>query len=314
MQINQIKQVLEIYRTGSIYQAAQNLYISQPALSKSLRIIESELKNTIFVRGRGHGGVNLTPFGRMFVENARHAINSLTVIETYAENTNILSHQQFRVCASRLRIAGYAYSKIIDKYHRSLFSTSYLQASRSQVYSNIHSRVSDVGIIMLPYPYIDDCIPIFASAGIEYQCIARFPACIAVSNTNPLYHREEDTITLEELSDQTLYIDNEQMPLFQTLDEKIKNALGVKDLFYHEYGGLNYGMSFTHLEELCCVSDVNNLYAKIDVPLFPNELMRILHVLDMPFEYEYGYLCLQNDPLSPIALEFIDLLHEILKS
>ena len=48
--LTQMKYALEVYRAGSISQAAKNLYMNQPNLSKAIKELESALGITIFVR------------------------------------------------------------------------------------------------------------------------------------------------------------------------------------------------------------------------------------------------------------------------
>ena len=50
MNISQLKYVLEIARSSSMREAAAKLYVSQPALSASLRDLEDELGILIFER------------------------------------------------------------------------------------------------------------------------------------------------------------------------------------------------------------------------------------------------------------------------
>lgn len=50
MTINQLKYVLEIAKASSIREAASKLYLSQPALSASIRELEEELGILIFER------------------------------------------------------------------------------------------------------------------------------------------------------------------------------------------------------------------------------------------------------------------------
>ncbi|MCR5295764.1 MAG: LysR family transcriptional regulator [Lachnospiraceae bacterium] len=50
MNIRQMKYCLEIHRAGSLQKAAQNLNLSQPALTQQLQRIEKELKVRIFNR------------------------------------------------------------------------------------------------------------------------------------------------------------------------------------------------------------------------------------------------------------------------
>ena len=66
MEMRQLLQVMEVYKTHSISKAAQNLYISQPTLTVSIRQLEEELGEQLFVRSRR--GTETTPFGRRFVQ------------------------------------------------------------------------------------------------------------------------------------------------------------------------------------------------------------------------------------------------------
>ena len=50
MKIEQLRQLIEIQNTGSINQAAANLYTTQPNLSLSMRNLEAELGYSLFIR------------------------------------------------------------------------------------------------------------------------------------------------------------------------------------------------------------------------------------------------------------------------
>ena len=69
LQLKQFRQILAISKTGSIRQAANNLSISQPALSRSIRAIEERL--SVKLMNRGPRGVELTDFGQTLVDYAK---------------------------------------------------------------------------------------------------------------------------------------------------------------------------------------------------------------------------------------------------
>ena len=56
---------VEIERAGSITQAAQNLYMAQPNLSKAIKDLEEDLGYEIFKRGAG--GIKVTEKGSEFL-------------------------------------------------------------------------------------------------------------------------------------------------------------------------------------------------------------------------------------------------------
>ena len=61
MKLEQISYILEIAKQGSIGKAAKKLYMSQPNLSMSIRMLEEELGFKIF--DRSNSGVELTAKG-----------------------------------------------------------------------------------------------------------------------------------------------------------------------------------------------------------------------------------------------------------
>lgn len=72
--INQFAYVLEVAKTSSITIAAENLNLTQPALSKYLKKLESELGIEIFVRSTNP--ISLTDAGERYVYAARRIIDT----------------------------------------------------------------------------------------------------------------------------------------------------------------------------------------------------------------------------------------------
>ena len=70
--------ILSLYQTRSISQSAEQLYLSQPALTKRLRNIERELNCNIVVRG--HSGISFTPQGEQLVQHAEKIAAELVLL------------------------------------------------------------------------------------------------------------------------------------------------------------------------------------------------------------------------------------------
>jgi DNA-binding transcriptional LysR family regulator len=72
MEIAQFRTFLTVVQTGNLSQAAQELYVSQPALSRQIQNLEKTLKVSLFERtGRG---MQLTEAGRIFRNYAEHGL------------------------------------------------------------------------------------------------------------------------------------------------------------------------------------------------------------------------------------------------
>ncbi len=69
MRFEQLNCLVEIAETGSITAAAQKLFISQQAVSTSVKQLEQELGQTLFVRNKS--GISFTAKGEETVNFAR---------------------------------------------------------------------------------------------------------------------------------------------------------------------------------------------------------------------------------------------------
>ena len=72
MTLVQLRHLIALAETGSFSRAAQLLFLTQPALSRSIRALEDELHTPLFDRvGRR---IELTPFGHVTLDRARHLV------------------------------------------------------------------------------------------------------------------------------------------------------------------------------------------------------------------------------------------------
>ena len=79
MNTRHARMILAIVREGSFTAAAKALSITQPTLSQTVRQIETQLGEAIFVRGKSP--VTLTPAGSLYVEAARSMVKTQTQLE-----------------------------------------------------------------------------------------------------------------------------------------------------------------------------------------------------------------------------------------
>ena len=81
----QLQYLIEIERTRSVSQAAANLYMGQPNLSRILRDTEASLGFDIFERTRK--GVRPTEKGEQFLQHARNMLREADFIERMGPNS-----------------------------------------------------------------------------------------------------------------------------------------------------------------------------------------------------------------------------------
>jgi DNA-binding transcriptional LysR family regulator len=75
MELDQVEAFAAIVRHGGFTRAAATLHLSQPAISRRVRLLETQLGTTLFERVRG--GVLLTDAGRTFLPHAEAILASM---------------------------------------------------------------------------------------------------------------------------------------------------------------------------------------------------------------------------------------------
>lgn len=96
--LNYYKIFFEVAKTGNISKAAQNLYISQPAVSKSITKLEQNLKCSLFIRSKK--GVHLTEEGSTLYEHLNSAFQAIENAELALQNMSTLGLGQIRIGVS----------------------------------------------------------------------------------------------------------------------------------------------------------------------------------------------------------------------
>ena len=97
MTITQVQYACEIARRGSMTRAAEQFYISQPALSEQIKALEAELGCVLFRRS-AHG-TELTETGKRFCKYAEPVVSAWKTLRRAEKQTP-------QPCAYRLRGAG----------------------------------------------------------------------------------------------------------------------------------------------------------------------------------------------------------------
>lgn len=88
----------EVAKSGNITHASRKLNISQPAISKSIKNLESQLGGDLFVRTQK--GVVLTEEGKIFYEHIKNAIESITNAENEFSSLMSLETGSIRIGVS----------------------------------------------------------------------------------------------------------------------------------------------------------------------------------------------------------------------
>lgn len=96
--LNHYKIFYEAAKTGNISKAADSLYLSQPAVSKSITKLEQSLGQTLFIRSKK--GVKLTEEGKMLFDYLKQAFDSIDTAEKNLRQITQFGISQLRIGVS----------------------------------------------------------------------------------------------------------------------------------------------------------------------------------------------------------------------
>lgn len=199
---NILRYVLEVSKVGSISKAAENLFISQPYLSNSIKTFEKDLGFRIFIREAR--GVKLTDEGASFV---RHAQDIVSRIESLEERYFYDEHESLQLRVSITR-SYQIVSRLIDYINYNHMKEHVLvrikETNPFQVIKDVSERVSDFGTLHYYDVQQDYFRELFKRYGLEYDEDYKQKYLLCMSKDNPIAGNE--VIEKEMLSNQMVVL------------------------------------------------------------------------------------------------------------
>lgn len=194
MTLLQLKYIVKIVECGSMNEASHELYVSQPALSSSVKELERELGIEIFTRSSQ--GIALTVDGAEFLTYARQVLDQADLLEERYNSTKTRK----QLCSVATQHYMFAVEAFVDMI-RSIDSTEYEFSLRETRTKNIINQVTsmraDLGLLYLS-DYNKDVIgKMLREKHLEFHPLFRAKLHVFISRNNPLAGHKK--LTLDDL-------------------------------------------------------------------------------------------------------------------
>lgn len=196
MTLTQIKYFIEVAKCLNFSEAAEHLYITQPALGRQITAIETELNIQLFIRGGKK--LSLTPSGHLLLTEFSKFLQLYDMIIDKAREAQqgITGHLNIGI------IEGYDITTTLPGF------IEYLEAN----YPNIHLNMQRLSFSQLTEKLYDQSLDAVISydfhmkgkAGVTCIPIETHYPTIAVPFSNPL--SKKDNLALTDLKNETLAI------------------------------------------------------------------------------------------------------------
>lgn len=190
-----LQYAVEVEKTGSITQAAANLYMDQPNLSKAIKTLEEGLGAPIFKRTSK--GVVPTARGRIFLEHARNVLIQIDEME-HLYKTGDGSGVEFSLSMPRASYISTAFSGFIKEMGAESMMNVWLRETNStDTIRDVETGEYNLGIIRYPVASEKYYARESAAKGLIMESVFEYSLRILISNAHPL--ADKSVIEAEDL-------------------------------------------------------------------------------------------------------------------
>lgn len=292
MTLLQLKYAIAVADTGSMNEAAKQLFITQPSLSAAVRDLEQELELEVF--RRSSRGVSLTPEGKEFLGYARQVTEQYRLLEDrFISRTSTKKH--FAVSMQHYTFAVKAFVELVQKFGMDEYEFAVTETRTADVIDDVKSFKSEIGIIYINAFNSKVMYKLLRDNGLEFVELFECRVYVYMSREHPLAGRER--ISMDELSEYPfLSFDQGNSNSFYFAEEVLstydyRRMIKANDraTMLNLMVGLN---GYTLCSGIICEELNGNDYCA--VPLDGDERMSI------------GYIIRKGMPLSELGRQYVD--------
>jgi DNA-binding transcriptional LysR family regulator len=288
--IKQMRAFCEVVRCGSVTQAAQKLFISQPSVTLQIQALERELNVTLFER-RGPV-LKLTPDGESLYELAEPLVKGIDGLqENFAALHGRLESGELNIGAGESTIL-YVLPEAVRRF----------VAAYPGIHSKLHNVTGRDGLKMLRADEIDFAVGSMMEVpdDIIYEPVAMFDPVLITPKNHPLTKLKK--VTLEDISQYGLILPPRHLSTWNMVKYVFQqHSLTFKVTL--EAGGwevikkyVELGMGISIVTDICLTGSED----LVSIPL-----------IDYFPQRGYGLVLRKGKFLSPQAQRFVELLHEV---
>lgn len=146
MTLQQLRYVVTVAEVGTITEAANKLYISQPSLTNAIHELEKEMNIIIF--NRTNKGISLSREGDIFLGYARQVLEQATILEEKYKGTQG-GKKQFCVSTQHYSFAVNAFVALITEYGQDEYDFSLRETQTYEIIEDVAKLKSEIGILFL---------------------------------------------------------------------------------------------------------------------------------------------------------------------
>lgn len=302
MEIKQLEYFVAAADQGSLNRAAQQLYTTQPNVSKVIGALERELRTPLFQRS--NRGIRMTAQGELLYSHAASILKHSHIIRS-------MTGQQ---CTRKFSVSGYQSSlltKLLAESYNVRNSSDdlkyeYREGTVEEITDHVSRHVSELGIVYLAKAQLPCFKHIIGHKNLEFFPLEDRGICIYIGKNHPFFNRE--FIEFSELADLKFVGGTDDFYAMEHHIEQVSiGAVPVEHMENVFFTNSGYMINNLLLHtDVCCIGIdfVSSEYEKYDI--------KALEIRGCQKFLTIGYVKLLNTPLSKEAEAYIKGLKEVL--
>lgn len=144
MTLQQLRYVIKVAETGTITEAASQLYLSQPSLTNAIRELEKEMDLVIFQRT--NKGIRPSREGEVFLGYARQVVEQAAVLEDRYKRREG-GKTQFCVSTQHYSFAVNAFVDLIKEYGQEEYDFRLRETQTYEIIEDVERMQSEIGLL-----------------------------------------------------------------------------------------------------------------------------------------------------------------------
>lgn len=196
MRIQQLHYIIKIVETGSMNEAAKQLFITQPSLSNAVRDLEREMGIEIFIRNPK--GITLTKDGVEFLSYARQVVEQTALLEERYKSQGH-TRELFSVSAQHYAFVVNAFVSLLKETDMTRYELFLRETRTYEIIDDVKNFRSEIGVLFLNSYNHDVLTKMFDDNHLTYTNLFKAHPHIFVSKSNPLADRK--MVSMSDLED-----------------------------------------------------------------------------------------------------------------
>ena len=300
MTLMQMNYILEIYRCGSMNKAAQNLFVSQSAVSNAIRELEEELGVTIF--HRSNRGISLTEDGRELVTQITPIVERSRKIMRYYGERKAENRVRLSISSQRYPFCAKAFVEYLHLLNEPRIEVSMKETEMSDVIDEVATRQSDLGIIFVSDLTENFILRNLENKNLEFHQLVRVRPHVFMRKGHPL--SGEESVRLEQLHQYPYVVFTQKESNMNYAEEAV---VGTGTDFDQVVYISDRATIYSVMAHTDCVSTGSGILPEG----FGDERLVAIPLAQPVDDMRLGYIKPRNVPLTEQGSKFVEILQQI---